>query len=352
MALRPTLEFFLYDWLQAGALNQRERFADHSRETFDAVLDTCERIAREKYAPFNRLVDTEEPRTVDDGQGGLRVVLPQATHDAQKAYAASGMLSAAQDYDIGGMQLPYTVEAAANSFFAIASVSMGSGLLTVGNANLLMVHGTEMQKKVFSLNEFSGRWSGTMCLSEPQAGSSLSDVATRAVPDGEGFENDPLGPRFRLRGNKMWISAGEHELTENIVHLVLAKIPGADGKLVPGTRGISLFIVPKKMVNTEGQLTGVRNDVALAGLNHKCGWRGTTNTLLNFGEGKYPVDGQAGAVGYLVGKPGEGLRCMFHMMNEARIGVGMAATMLGMAGYEASLDYAKTRTQGRPVGQK
>jgi butyryl-CoA dehydrogenase len=345
MSLRPTIDFLLYDWLSVDHLNRRERFTDHSRETFDAVLDTCERIAREKYAPFNRLVDTQEPHF--DGE---KVILPQATHDAQKAYAESGMLSAAQDYEIGGMQLPYSVEAAANAFFAMASVSIGSGMLTTGNANLLMTHGSETQKRVFALNEFNGRWSGTMCLSEPQAGSSLSDVATRAVPDGEGFEADPLGPRYRLKGNKMWISAGEHELTENIIHLVLAKIPGPDGKPVPGVKGISLFIVPKKLVDTDGQLTGERNDVALAGLNHKCGWRGTTNTLLNFGEGKYPVRGQAGAVGYLVGRPGEGLKCMFHMMNEARIGVGMAATMLGMAGYQASLDYAKNRPQGRPMG--
>ena len=344
MNLRPTLDFLLYRWLDAESLNQRERFADHSRETFDAVFDTCERIAREKYAPFNRTVDTQEPQF--DGE---KVILPQATYDAQKAYAASGMLSAAQDYEIGGMQLPYTVEAAANAFFAMASVSIGSGMLTTGNANLLMVHGTPMQKDVFAKNEFSGRFSGTMCLSEPQAGSSLSDVMTRAVPDGADFEADPLGSRFRLKGNKMWISAGEHELTDNIIHLVLAKIPGPDGKLIPGTKGISLFIVPKKLVDSAGELTGVRNDVALAGLNHKLGWRGTTNTLLNFGEGKYPVNGQAGAVGYLVGKPHQGLRCMFHMMNEARIAIGMAAGMLGMAGYYASLDYAKNRPQGRPV---
>ena len=350
MSLRSTLDFLLYEWLDVSSLQQRERFSDHSRETFDAVLDTCERIAKEKYAPFNRLVDTEEPRF--DGE---KVILPQATHDAQKAYAESGMLSAAQDYDIGGMQLPYTVEAAANSFFGMASVSMGSGLLTVGNANLLMAHGSELQRQVFALNEFSGRWSGTMCLSEPQAGSSLSDVMTRATPDGDAFASDPLGARYRLKGNKMWISAGDHELTENIVHLVLAKIPDADGKLIPGVRGISLFIVPKKLVNEKAELTGVRNDVALAGLNHKCGWRGTTNTLLNFGEGKFKVqtdntasDG-SGAVGYLVGEPGRGLSYMFHMMNEARIGVGMAATMLGMAGYEASLEYAKNRPQGRPV---
>ena len=347
--LRSTLDFLLHDWLQADALTPRERFADHSRETFDAVLDTCERIAREKYAPFNRLVDTEEPHTVTEPDGTLRVVLPQATYEARRAYAESGLLSAAQDYDVGGMQLPYTVEAAANSFFAVASISIGSNLLTAGNANLLMAHGTPKQKEVFALNEFNGRWAGTMCLSEPQAGSSLSDVATRAVPDGADFEGDALGPRYRLTGNKMWISSGDHELTENIVHLVLAKIPGPDGKLVPGVKGISLFIVPKRLVDEGGQLTGERNDVALAGLNHKLGWRGTTNTLLNFGEGRYPVRGGAGAIGYLVGKPGEGLRCMFHMMNEARIGIGMAATMLGLAGYYASLDYARERTQGRPI---
>ena len=352
MKLRATIDFLLHDWLRTEQLSSRARFADHSRETFDAVFDTCERIAREKYAPFNRLVDIEEPRF--DGE---KVILPQASKDAADAYAASGMLSAAQDYDIGGMQLPYSVEAAANAFFACASVGIGTSMLTTGNANLLMVHGTEMQKKVFALQEFSGRFSGTMCLSEPQAGSSLSDIVTRATPDGEDHAADALGPRYRLKGNKMWISSGEHELSENIIHLVLAKIPDAQGKLVPGTRGISLFIVPKKMVDAQGALTGVRNDVALAGLNHKLGWRGTTNTLLNFGEGKFPVtsspglDGNgAGAIGYLVGQAGEGLRCMFHMMNEARIGVGIAATMLGLAGYYASLDYAKNRPQGRPMG--
>jgi butyryl-CoA dehydrogenase len=346
--MRQTVDFLLHDWLNVTGLTTRPRFADHSADTFNQVLDTCERIARDKFAPFNRLVDTEEPRVVA-GPDGDQVMLPQATQDAWDAYAASGMLSAAQDFEIGGMQLPYTVELAANAFFAKASVSINASMLSVGNANLLMKHGTPLQQQVFAHNEFSGRWSGTMCLSEPQAGSSLSDVATRALPDGDGAADDPLGPRYRLKGNKMWISAGEHELTENIIHLVLAKIPGPDGKPIAGTKGISLFIVPKKLVDTDGQLTGERNDVALAGLNHKCGWRGTTNTLLNFGEGKFLAGGAPGAIGYLVGQAGQGLRCMFHMMNEARIGVGMAATMLGMAGYEASLDYARQRPQGRPM---
>ena len=351
MSLRATLDFLLYDWLQVQALSSRPRFAEHNRETYDAVLDTCERIARDKFAPHNRTVDTQEPAF--DGE---RVILPAATHAAHEAYAASGMLSAAQDEGIGGMQLPFTVESAANAFFACASVSIGANMLTVGNANLLMAHGTPLQREVFALNEFAGRFAGTMCLSEPQAGSSLSDIATRAVPDGDDYASDPLGPRYRLRGSKMWISTGDHELTENIVHLVLAKVPAPDGQLIPGTRGISLFIVPKHLVNVQGQLTGERNDVALAGLNHKCGWRGTVNTLLNFGEGRYLVrspglDGQgAGAIAYRVGAEGDGLRCMFHMMNEARISIGMAATMLGLAGYYASLAYARQRPQGRPLG--
>ncbi len=353
MSYRRTIDFLLYDWLDIESLRERSRFADHSRETFDSVLDTCERIAREKFAPFNRQSDIEEPWF--DGE---KVHLPKASHEAAQAYFESGMLAAAQDYAIGGMQLPCVVDMAANSFFSKAGIGVGGGaMLTSGNANLLMAHGTPLQKEVFARNEFAGRFSGTMCLSEPQAGSSLSDIATRAIPDGADFESDPLGPRYRLRGNKMWISNGEHELAENIIHLVLAKIPADDGKLVAGTKGISLFIVPKKLVDERGQLTGQRNDVSLAGLNHKLGFRGIPNTLLNFGEGKFVVHASAGggwdgagAVGYRVGEPGEGLRCMFHMMNEARIAVGLGAAMLGFAGYEASLDYAKTRPQGRPMG--
>ena len=343
--MRDTLDFLLYDWLRAETLSQRVRFSDHSRETFDAVLDTCERIAREKFAPVNRLLDTQEPHF--DGE---RVHLPEATREALDAYVESGMLSAAQDDEHGGMQLPCTVEMAANAFFSKACIALGAyAMLTNGNANLLMAHGTPRQREVFARREFEGRWFGTMCLSEPQAGSSLSDVATRAEPDGESFEDDALGPRYRLRGHKMWISGGEHELRENIVHLVLAKIPGPDGRLVPGVRGISLFIVPKWLVDADGQLTGERNDVVLAGLNHKLGYRGTTNCLLNFGEGRHQPGGQGGAIGYRVGAPGEGLKAMFHMMNEARIGVGLGATMLGYAGYEASLAYARQRPQGRPV---
>ena len=346
MAYRSTLQFFLYDWLQIETLSARARYSEHGRDTYDAVLDNCERIAAKEFAPHNRLTDTEEPRF--DGE---KVWLPAASATATRAYVESGMMAAALDADMGGMQLPCVVEMAANSFFSLSNISLfGYPMLTLGNANLLLAHGTQAQKDCFARKEFAGDWFGTMCLSEPQAGSSLSDIATRAVPDGDGYESDALGPRYRLRGNKMWISGGEHELTENIVHLVLAKIPDENGQLTPGVRGISLFVVPKKLANPDGTLTGERNDVVLAGLNHKLGYHGTTNTLLNFGEGKFKPGGQAGAIGYRVGAPGEGLKCMFHMMNEARIGVGLGATMLGMAGYLASLDYAKNRPQGRPIG--
>ncbi len=349
MSFRATIDFLLHDWIDVKSLTSRPRFSEHSRETFTSVLDACERIAHEKLAPFNRIADTDEP-TFD----GERIRLPQTTVDAVRAQAESGIIAAAQDYEVGGMQLPCAVQMACTAMFAKASLPISAYVgLTRGNASQLMVHGTPLQKQVFAESELSGRWLGTMCLSEPQAGSSLSYITTRAEPDGDGHESDPLGPRFRLKGNKMWISAGDHEITENIVHLVLAKIPSPDGRLPPGTRGMSLFIVPKRLVEldgTNGIRLGARNDVVIAGLNHKLGYRGTTNTLLNFGEGRFPVRGEAGAIGYLVGKPGEGLRCMFHMMNEARIGVGLGATMLGYAGYEASLEYARQRPQGRPVG--
>jgi butyryl-CoA dehydrogenase len=341
--LRDTIEFMLYGWLKVDALTVHERYADHSRETFSAVLDTAERIAAEKFAPFNREADVDEPRLVDE-----RVVQPRCAHEAAAAFVGSGMLSASQDYALGGMQLPCTVEMAANVFFAKASIGLhGGNMLTTANANLLLAHGTERQRTVFAAKELSGEWFGTMCLSEPQAGSSLSEILTRAVPDGPDHGADPLGARYRLTGNKMWISNGDHELARNIVHLVLAKVPGPDGRPLPGVRGISLFVVPKHLVDGEGNLTGERNDIVVAGLNHKLGHRGIPNTLLNFGEGRHRVRGAAGAIGYLVGRPGEGLRCMFHMMNEARIAVGLNAAAIGYAGFEASFGYSRTRNQGR-----
>ncbi|WP_423197247.1 MULTISPECIES: acyl-CoA dehydrogenase [unclassified Cupriavidus] len=339
---RRDLNFLLYEWLEVEQLARIPRYADHSRETFDAALDTCERIATDLFAPHNKKSDQHEPHF----DGHTVTIIPEVKA-ALRAFCDAGLMAAGQDYAYGGMQLPVVLEKAAFAYFKGANVGTSSyPFLTIGNANLLLTHGTPAQIDTFVRPELEGRFFGTMCLSEPQAGSSLSDIATRAEYECE----SPLGAQYRLRGNKMWISAGEHELSDNIVHLVLAKIPGPDGKLIPGVKGISLFIVPKYLVNADGTL-GEHNDVVLAGLNHKMGYRGTTNCLLNFGEGtKYRPAGQAGAIGYLVGAPHQGLACMFHMMNEARIGVGLGAVTLGYTGYLHALDYARNRPQGRPLG--
>jgi butyryl-CoA dehydrogenase len=329
---RRDLAFMLYEWLDAEALNKRPRFQDHNRETFDAALDTAEQLATELFAPHNKKSDSHEPQVVD----GKVQIIPEVKV-ALDAFSAAGLMAAGQDYERGGMQLPVVVDKALAAYFTAANVGTSAyTFLTMSNANTLLKCGTPDQVRRFVEPMLAGRFFGTMCLSEPQAGSSLSDIATRAVPDGE--------HQYRLTGNKMWISAGEHELAENIVHLVLAKIPGPDGKLIPGVKGISLFIVPKFLVNDDGSL-GERNDVVLAGLNHKMGNRGTTNCLLNFGE-------KGGAIGYLVGQPHQGLANMFHMMNEARIAVGLNAAVQGYTGYLHALDYARNRPQGRHPAQK
>ncbi len=331
---RRDLDFLLYEWLNVEQLTARSRYADHSRETFDAAIDTCEQIANDLFAPHNKKNDQHEPHF--DGE---QVQMIPEVKAALDVFSAAGLMAAGQDFDHGGMQLPVVVEKAGFAYFKGANVGTSSyPFLTIGNANTLMKCGTPEQIETFVKPMLAGRFFGTMCLSEPQAGSSLSDIVTRATPQDDGT--------YRLTGNKMWISAGEHELSENIVHLVLAKVPGPDGKLIPGVKGISLFIVPKKLVNPDGTL-GERNDVVLAGLNHKMGYRGTTNCLLNFGEGKFKPGGRAGAVGYLVGDVHRGLANMFHMMNEARIGVGLGAVMLGYTGYLHALDYARSRPQGR-----
>jgi len=336
---RRDIEFLLFEWLDVVSLCDRPRYADHSRETYAGALDTAERIAAEHFLPHRRKSDVVEPEF--DGE---RVHLIPEVQAAWNAFAESGLLAAEQDYDYGGMQLPSVVDKACFAYVLAANVgSAGYPLLTAANANLLLAHGSPAQVEAFVRPMLAGQWSGTMCLSEPQAGSSLADVRTRAEPDGD----SPLGSRHRLFGTKMWISGGEHEITGNIVHLVLAKIPGGP----PGVKGISLFIVPRRLLSDDGS-AAERNDVVLAGLNHKMGYRGTVNTLLNFGEGRFPVDGRAGAVAYLVGEAHQGLAYMFHMMNEARIGVGLGAVALGYAGYLESLDYARNRPQGRPLASK
>ncbi len=347
IASERDIAFLLYEWLNAEALCARPRFAEHSRETFDAVLETAASLATEAFAPHNKKSDANEPYVEHD----VIVQIPEIKTALDK-FVALGFVAAGQDEALGGMQLPKVVENAMMSWFMGANVATSAYVfLTTGNANLLCAHGTPAQIATFAKPQLAGRYFGTMCLSEPQAGSSLGDIQTRAVADITLPYAAELGQCYRLTGNKMWISGGDHALSENIVHLVLAKIPQADGSLPVGAKGISLFIVPKFLVEADGGL-GARNDVVLAGLNHKMGYRGTTNCLLNFGEGKYTPHGAAGAVGFLVGESGRGLQAMFHMMNEARIGVGLGATMLGYTGYLHSLEYARQRKQGRAVDDK
>ena len=327
---RRDLNFLVYEWLDAIALTKRDRYAQHDRETFDAVLDAAEKIAVDFFAPHSRKSDLNEP-TFD----GTRVTIIPEVKAALEAFNAAGLIAASFDEALGGMQLPVVVYNAMMSYFTAANAGTTAyPFLTTANANLIVAHGTPAQIDTFVKPMLAGRFFGTMCLSEPQAGSSLSDLKTRAEPQADGS--------YRLFGNKMWISAGEHALSENIIHLVLVRLPDAP----PGVKGISLFIVPKFLVGEDGAI-GARNDVVLAGLNHKMGYRGTTNCLLNFGEGKHTPGGRVGAVGYLIGEANHGLACMFHMMNEARIGVGLGATVIGYTGYLHSLDYARTRPQGR-----
>lgn len=330
---RADVDFLLHDWLRVGELCGRERYADHSRETIDAVVDLSADLAARYFAPHNRKSDLTEPRLV-----GEDVELIPEIGEALRAFADADLVGAAMDARVGGMQLPYTAYLACMAWFYAANVSTaGYPLLTTGNANLLLAHGTDEQVERYVRPMISGRFSGTMCLSEPQAGSNLADITTRAEPRPDGT--------YRLFGQKMWISGGEHSMTENIVHLVLAKVPGAPA----GTRGISLFVVPKFLVNDDGTV-GERNDVVITGLNHKMGFRGTVNTMPTLGQGLHTPGGEAGAVGYLVGAENTGLKQMFTMMNEARLGVGLGATALGYTGYLKSLAYARERPQGRPAG--
>ncbi len=333
---RRDLRFLLHEWLCVEQLSERPRYADQSAELYDDVLELAEQLATDKFAPHNRSADAAEPSIGADGT----VVLVPEVKPAVQAFAEAGLLGTTMPESVGGMGLPHVIGSAAFAWFQAANVgTSGYPFLTVGAANLLLANGSNEQIETWVTPMVQGRFFGTMCLSETQAGSSLADITTRAEPQADGT--------YRLFGTKMWISGGDHELSENIVHLVLAKIPGGPA----GVKGISLFIVPRLLVEQDGSL-GARNDVVLAGLNHKMGYRGTVNTVLGFGEGAHRPGGERGAVGYLVGEEHRGLTYMFHMMNEARVGVGLGATCLGYTGYLKALRYARERPQGRLLTAK
>lgn len=322
---RRDLDFVLYETLDLEAILKSERFADYDRESLDAMMDLCQSVAEDQFLPCAAKLDANEPQFVD----GKVETIPELK-EAINAYREAGLCTSAYDADVGGMQLPCIVDQALNGMFVCANNPAHIYLfLTQGVANMLNVCGSDKLKERYLPKLVEGEWFGTMCLSEPQAGSSLADIRSKADPLDDGS--------YKITGTKMWISGGEQDITDNIIHMVLAKIPGSP----PGVKGISLFLVPKTRVNEDGSL-GDSNNIALAGLNHKMGCRGATNCLLNFGE-------SGDSIGYLVGEANQGLANMFHMMNEARISVGMSAVMSGLGGYLYSLDYARNRPQGRPL---
>jgi butyryl-CoA dehydrogenase len=325
---RRDIEFQVFEVLGAEALCARGRYSAHDRATLDEVLGGARRLAEERFLPYAALTDVHEPE-VDDG----RVRLPAEARAALDALREAGFIAAPFPAEDGGLDVPHVVSQACNALFASAHVGFhGYAMLTAGVANVIRAFGSPEQRRRYLPGLLEGRFLGTMCLSEPHAGSSLADIRSRAEPLGGGL--------YGIRGDKMWISGGEHELSENIVHLVLAKAPGGP----PGVKGISLFIVPRYRVDGAGA-TGGDNDVRLVGLNHKMGWRGTVNTALAFGP-------HGGCVGELVGEEHRGLGYMFQLMNEARIGVGICSVALGYAGYQNALAYARERLQGRLPGQR
>jgi alkylation response protein AidB-like acyl-CoA dehydrogenase len=320
------LKFLLHEVGGVEELCRLSYFADHDRESFDMMLSTAIRISDQLLFPAFREMDLNPPE-LKDGQVRVRPVVRKFLEEC----GHGGWFSAIFPYDHHGMQLPFMVNTACLYVFASANFSASAYIgLTTGAANLILSFGSKELQETYVPNMVEGRWQGTMALTEPQAGSSLSDVAVKAEPTDEGH--------YLISGQKIFISAGDHDGADNVVHLMLARIKGAPA----GVKGISLFVVPK--LRPEGGDL-VANDLATAGLFHKMGYRGCPIVQLSMGENN-------DCRGWLVGEPHKGLAYMFQMMNEARIGVGQQATAVASGAYYASLQYAKERPQGRPVADK
>jgi alkylation response protein AidB-like acyl-CoA dehydrogenase len=318
--------FQLYEVLDTAGLCSLPAFSEHSRETFELVLDNVRRFSREVLFPTYRLMDAEPP-SFRDG----RVHVHPLMRRLYPQMVELGLLTATRPPEVGGQQLPITVASVASAYLMAGNLSAyGYVGLTIGAAHLLEVFGTPWLREQFMSRLYRGEWTGTMALTEPQAGSSLADVKTRATPAPDGS--------FRISGSKIFISGADQDFTENVVHLTLARIDGAP----PGTRGISLFAVPSRRPEG-GRL--VDNDVQVAGVIHKIGWKGLPSLILNYGEA-------GDCRGWLVGPEHRGLACMFQMMNEARIMVGLNGVATASVAYHEALAYARGRPQGRPAGAK
>ncbi len=321
------LKFLLYEVFDIESLTKFPYYEEHGKEIFDMVLDTAIKMGKDMMRPALQEMDQNPPELVDG-----RVKVHPLIKSLMKEYGEGGWISAELPFEAGGQQLPIMLTRACEFIFAAAnySTSTYSGL-TTGAADLIETFGSEEMKEIYLPKMFSGEWQGTMALTEPQAGSSLSDVMTLAIPTDEGYYN--------IQGQKLFISAGDHDGVDNVIHLLLAKIKGAP----PGVKGISLFVVPRERLDENGNLTF--NDFNTTAIYHKLGYRGTPIVQLSLGDNK-------DCRGYLVGEPNKGLAYMFQMMNGARIGVGLGATAIATAAYYAALEYSKERPQGRKISAK
>ena len=321
------LKFLLYEVFDVTSLLKYPYYEDHGKETFDMILETALKIGLDLLNPAFEEMDRNPPELV-----GGEVKVHPVVRTFMKECGEGGWISATAPAEYGGLQLPIIIGMIPRFVFAAANYS-GSvyPLLTCGAAHLITSFGTQELIDTYVPKMFAGEWQGTMALTEPQAGSSLADITTTAEPTDHGY--------YKIRGQKIFISASEHDGVDNVVHLMLAKIKGAP----PGVKGISLFVVPKKRVEESGEL--VPNDVNVAGIYHKLGYRGSPILQLSLGESD-------DCKGYLVGEPHKGLYYMFQMMNEARIDVGLAATAIASAAYYAALEYTRERPQGRKLRAK
>ena len=298
---------------------------EETLEVLDSVLEEAAGFAAGVLDPLNRSGD-KEGCTWSEGE----VATPRGFKEAYKKFADAGWIGLPVPAEYGGQGLPQIMLGPTLEMWNAANIGFANGpLLNQGAIEAIELVGSDEQKRRFIPNLVSGKWTGTMCLTEPQAGSDLAQVRTRAVPE---------GAHHRISGTKIFITFGEHDMAENIIHLVLARLPHAP----EGTKGISLFIVPKFLVNDDGTL-GERNDVVCASIEHKLGINANPTCTLNYGEKG------TGAVGYLVGEPNRGLEYMFIMMNAARFSVGVQGIALADRAYQSALEYAKERIQGRDL---
>lgn len=326
---KRNLEFLLTEVFDIEELLKLDKFKKHDLASIRLMLDAADQLAHQELFPAYRDMDSQEPRL----EGGKVKVHPKV-RDFMKKFGEGGWIAAQSSDEFGGMELPCAIASAANYIFGAANFSASVyPQLSTGAARLIESYGSEYLKELYVSKLYSGVWQGTMAMTEPDAGSSLSDLTTSAIPIDEDRE------MFRIKGQKIFISAGDHDGVGNVIHLVLARIEGAPA----GTKGLSLFIVPQKITNEKDQV--VHNDVNTTGLYHKMGYKGTPIVHLSFGDDEK-------CYGYLLGEENEGLSQMFQMMNEARIGVGLSAAAISSAAYYASLEYAQERKQGRHPDEK